>query len=599
MRRISTNGLLTIAMLFISFLTFAQNFDFKTTDNKIIEKKIDSLYNINPNEGIKLVILYIRKSKIDKNSEALYYAYRYASKFFKTPENFKYADSALYISRFYNDKKLITDAYLNKGVVLMDESLYKQALDNILVANKYSIDLKDDYIINKTTYFIAQNKIYLGLYEDANKELKNIFPFFKSNLNKNKLGEDYQTFYIYSLMSLIDSNTKIGKSNDNKDLFIEAFHYIDKNNLNYLKPYFISSEGTDSYYKSDYKNAIHKLSEAIRLYNDQWPHITDVYYIGLSNWKLGKHDVAVKYFEEIDKEYEKSKKLNPEFRSAYELLIKYNDSIGNKDKQLEYINKLMKLDRNYEKNYKYLYTKINKEYDTQKLITEKNRIESSLKTQRTIISSVLLITILASLFYWHRYNTLQKKYKEKFDEIIAEKHISKPLEENIEIYEEPIQISDKISITTPKNSSELEFYNKIQGLNPIFVQNILKQLDIFENELRYTDNQISLRLLSEDLNTNIPYLSKIINVYKGKNFNHYINDLRIDYIIELLKNDATYLNYDIKDLASMVGFTSTVNFSDNFQRKYEIKPSYFIKMMKDNIRISSQSHNQALNSENV
>ena len=47
--------------------------------------------------------------------------------------------------------------------------------------------------------------------------------------------------------------------------------------------------------------------------------------------------------------------LNPEFRPAYELLIKYNDSIGNRDKQLKYINTLMSLDKNYEK-------KINKSF---------------------------------------------------------------------------------------------------------------------------------------------------------------------------------------------------------------------------------------------
>ena len=286
--------------------------------------------------------------------------------------------------------------------------------------------------------------------------------------------------------------------------------------------------------------------------------------------------------------------LNPEFRPAYELLIKYNDSIGNRDKQLKYINTLMSLDKNYEKNYKYLYTKINKEYDTQKLINEKNKIESSLKNQRTIISSILLLTILASLFFWNRYNSLQKKYKEKFEEIISQKPIleKKEILAEVELKEEKLDlktlnITDKIKITAPKNSSELEFYNKIPGLNPILVQNILQQLEKFEEELRFTDNQMSLRLLSEEFNTNIPYLSKIINVYKGKNFNYYINDLRIDYIIELLKNDATYLNYDIKNLASLAGFTNAVNFSDNFQRKFEIKPSFFIKMMKENIKTHS------------
>ena len=254
----------------------------------------------------------------------------------------------------------------------------------------------------------------------------------------------------------------------------------------------------------------------------------------------------------------------------------------------------MALDRNYEKNYKYLFSKINKEYDTHKLINEKNKIESSLKNQRTIISLILLITILASLFYWNRYNSLQKKYKEKFEEIISQKPIleKKEILAEVELKEEKpdlktLSITDKIKITAPKNSSELEFYNKIPGLNPILVQNILQQLDKFEEELRFTDNQMSLRLLSEEFNTNIPYLSKIINVYKGKNFNYYINDLRIDYIIKLLKNDATYLNYDIKNLASLAGFTNAVNFSDNFQRKFEIKPSYFIKMMKENIKTHS------------
>lgn len=54
-----------------------------------------------------------------------------------------------------------------------------------------------------------------------------------------------------------------------------------------------------------------------------------------------------------------------------------------------------------------------------------------------------------------------------------------------------------------------------------------------------------------------------------------------------MKNDAKYLNMDVKELALLSGFTNTQNFSDNFQRKFEIKPSYFIKMMKENIKTSS------------
>jgi len=586
-------------VFFIFFLFFVQfnSQDTKIDDlnNETIEKKIDSLHN-NPNKAWEIINLYIKKSKKEKNNESLLYAYRYAGNFSQYPENLKYADSALAIGKTSNDKKLLTEAYLNRGFVFMSQSLYQKALDDILIANKYSNELNDSYTVNCNKYLIAQNKIYLGLYEEANKELSSCIEYFKKNLTKTSdLGKNYQMFYLYSLMSLIDTNTKLRRHEENNVLLKTAFEYIKQNNLKQYTPYFISCDGVDEYFKKNYKPAIKKLSEAIRLYNDQWPHITDIFYIGLSNWKLGKRDVAVKYFEEIDKEYDKSKKLNPEFRPAYELLIKYNDSIGNRDKQLKYINTLMSLDKNYEKNYKYLFSKINKEYDTHKLINEKNKIESSLKNQRTIISSILLLTILASLFYWNRYNSLQKKYKEKFEEIISQKPILEKIETLAEVESKQeddlnpktLNITDKIKITAPKNSSELEFYNKIPGLNPILVQNILQQLEKFEEELRFTDNQMSLRLLSEEFNTNIPYLSKIINVYKGKNFNYYINDLRIDYIIELLKNDATYLNYDIKNLASLAGFTNAVNFSDNFQRKFEIKPSYFIKMMKENIKTHS------------
>ena len=499
-------------IVFFIFFLFIVQFNSQDTkiddlNNETIEKKIDSLHN-NPNKAWEIINLYIKKSKKEKNNESLLYAYRYAGNFSQYPENLKYADSALAIGKKSNDKKLLTEAYLNRGFVFMSQSLYQKALDDILIANKYSNELNDSYTVNCNKYLIAQNKIYLGLYEEANKELSSCIEYFKKNLTKTSdLGKNYQMFYLYSLMSLIDTNTKLRRHEENNVLLKTAFEYIKQNNLKQYTPYFISCDGVDEYFKKNYKPAIKKLSEAIRLYNDQWPHITDIFYIGLSNWKLGKRDVAVRYFEEIDKEYEKSKKLNPEFRPAYELLIKYNDSIGNRDKQLKYINTLMSLDKNYEKNYKYLFSKINKEYDTHKLINEKNKIESSLKNQRTIISSILLLTILASLFYWNRYNSLQKKYKEKFEEIISQKPILEKIETlaEVELKEEKLDlktlnITDKIKITAPKNSSELEFYNKIPGLNPILVQNILQQLEKFEEELRFTDNQMSLRLLSEEFN---------------------------------------------------------------------------------------------------
>ena len=573
---LSFSFILAFPMLLNSQLT--KNYD-------KIEIKITSSSN-NPKKMWELIYQYIQDTKKNNNEEGLLNAYKIASVYAEHPKNFKYADSALNIAKKSQNAKLLTIAYLNRGIIYMDESKHQKALDDILIANQYSIKIDDEYFNNKTKYYMAQNKIYLGLYEEANLELNSCMNFFKDNLNNSNYGKDYQQFYIYSMMSYIDTNTRIGKQIENTKLIKEIIYYLKKNKLDNYIPYFISSEGTDAYYSGNYHLAITKLSQALRLYNDYWPHFVEVFYLGMSNWKLGKKEVAVKYFEEIDKDYNETQKLDPQFRTAYELLIKYNDSIGNRDKQLDYINKLMKLDRSYEKNYKYLYTKINKEYDTKKLILEKNEIESSLKTQRTIISTILLLTIIATLFFWNRYNSLQKKYKEKFEEIISIKH-KKVNEVNKELASEIEDKKSSISFFKPENSFDLEFYNKIPGLNPLIVENILNKLEHFEKENKFLDNQVSKTLLSEILNTNPTYLSRIINVYKGKNVSIYINDLRLEYIIDLMKNDAKYLNMDVKELALLSGFTNTQNFSDNFQRKFEIKPSYFIKMMKENIKTHS------------
>lgn len=571
------------SLFFIFFLFFftnlrAQSSAIVNLSNEEIEKKIDT-YSNDPKKAWELINFYITKSKREKNREALFYAYRYASMSSIYPLNIKYADSALITAKKSQTKKILLDAYLNRGNINMSEEFYQKALDDILVANKLSQESHNDYIFNKTIYYIAQNKIYLGQYEDAKKELVICLNFFRENRNnKTSLGKNYQMYYVYALMSLIDSNTKLGKFSENKALLKEAFDYLQENKLSQYIPYFITSEGIIDYSLKDYNTAISKFSEAIRLYNDQWEHNTEVFYLGLSYWNIGKKTLAIKYLEEIDKHYNKTKKLDPQFRSAYEILIKYYHSIGDTQKQLEYINKLMFLDRSYEKNFKYLYQRIVKEYDTKKLIAEKNRIENTLENQRTVFLTVSSLLVLGFLIFGFRIYREKQNYKKRFEEIIARQNKIHPAQENL--------ITDPAE-TEYKQTFDYDYYNKIPGLNPIFVENILKQLEIFESENKFLDPQISQKMLSEELGTNSTYFSKIINSYKGKNFTLYINDLRLDYIIDHLKNDVKYINMDVKELASISGFSSTENFSDNFRRKFDLKPSVFIKMMKNNYKPDS------------
>ncbi|WP_312819428.1 hypothetical protein [Kaistella carnis] len=101
--------------------------------NEEIEKKIDESSS-NPTKMWELINFYISKSKKNKDKEALFYAYRYASNTSKYPLNIKYADSALITGQKSEIKKILLDAYLNRGNINMSEEFYQKALDDILVA---------------------------------------------------------------------------------------------------------------------------------------------------------------------------------------------------------------------------------------------------------------------------------------------------------------------------------------------------------------------------------------------------------------------------------------------------------------------------------
>lgn len=261
------NKKLYFSIIFLfSFLCFnAQGqLEDELTYNQI-EQKIDNSHK-DSLELWKSINMYISKAKKNRNQEALVYAYRYASIFSKEPKSLKYADSAIIISQGSNNKKLIANAFLNRGNIFMSISQYQKSLDDILEANKYAKEIPNDnqYIFYKSKYYIAQNKMYLGLYDEANEELKECILFFKKNLNDESLGKDYEMYYIYSLISIIDTNTKIGKIADNKTLLEESFNYINTHKLSQYKPYFISLEGTDDFYNKQYNDAINKLTLALK-----------------------------------------------------------------------------------------------------------------------------------------------------------------------------------------------------------------------------------------------------------------------------------------------------------------------------------------------
>lgn len=108
-------------------------------------------------------------------------------------------------------------------------------------------------------------------------------------------------------------------------------------------------------------------------------------------------------------------------------------------------------------------------------------------------------------------------------------------------------------------------------------QLILKKLQKFEDKDGYINRNVSLSSLSAKFDINSKYLSYVINKHKRKDFNNYINTLRIYYIIRKMESDPVYLSYKISYLAEECGFSSHSKFTAIFKAEMGISPSVFMQ----------------------
>ncbi|MEG1660366.1 MAG: AraC family transcriptional regulator [Bacteroides sp.] len=92
------------------------------------------------------------------------------------------------------------------------------------------------------------------------------------------------------------------------------------------------------------------------------------------------------------------------------------------------------------------------------------------------------------------------------------------------------------------------------------------------NQALFLNKDLSLEQLAKTLNTNRSYLSSCVNSCSGGNFNQWINNYRIAYVLERI-----HRTQNISKLAEEAGFLSTDAFGRNFKRYTQQTPSQYLK----------------------
>ena len=240
-------------------------------------------------------------------------------------------------------------------------------------------------------------------------------------------------------------------------------------------------------------------------------------------------------------------------------IIAITDSINNRDKE----NAALEL---------------NTMYDTSEKEDYIAKQAFQLKVRNITLTFLTCITLLTLFVLWRmwRFNHIIR-YKNKIlakfiNERLARKKDSQSLDidEQLmisqDIEDESILFGDQeeISDETGKASGEEEENKKIFiELNRIVVQDQL-----------YLSSELSREDLAQIVHLNNARFARMIRECTGTNFNGYINELRINYAIELMKKHP---NYTIRAIADEVGFNSTPILYNLFKKKTGMTPYEFKK----------------------
>ncbi|MBZ4034253.1 tetratricopeptide repeat protein [Flavobacterium sp. 17A] len=239
--------------------------------------------------------------------------------------------------------------------------------------------------------------------------------------------------------------------------------------------------------------------------------------------------------------------LKQEVNSSLMEFYKKNDS----KKYILYNEKNLKLTKAENANKKVIADELIKSLQESKL-----QNQSQYRKSKLAIICICLFTILITIAAYI--------YKRKQDN------------KKIRAYINPVKAVLHVNTDIPKKESGKEYISEATE------KGILQSLKEFEKSKSFLNKTLSLNSVAAELNINHRYLSHVISKQKSKDFAGYINELRINYIIDCLKNDATYLKYKISYLADQSGFASHTRFTVTFKKVTGVSPRTFINYLQTN-----------------
>lgn len=306
---------------------------------------------------------------------------------------------------------------------------------------------------------------------------------------------------------------------------------------------------------NDYEQAREKLDLALDELGEEESGLKAFIYTNFGKIEMHyeNYDAALDFFKKAESYAVSSDNFNIK-SSLFKGLSDYHKAVGNQTEAIRY-NELYT-------DYVKTFSRSTKEISDQ--LIKQLRLEKESTAQKNFLLlgiSLFLLALLVFLVFYFR--NIRKRERIKYESIITKTEISKILSEEENRSVKPKR-GTRESITMPKETEE----------------RILQALEHWEESNGFLNKDLSLSVLAAEFHTNPKYLSNVINTHKEKDFNNYVNELKILFVIDKLRDNPEYLDYKLSYIAEEFGFSSHSKFASVFKAVVGLSPSVFISHLK-------------------
>jgi YesN/AraC family two-component response regulator len=562
-------------LFLLTNLCFSQNnINLSAKEGFILENKIRTLVMSN----VDSAFFYIKK--LEQSKDYSHQAFAQATKSYLYQLRGDVTNSNSFMKQAFESLKRVQESQektklntylLNcSGLVAWKRGNFSIALDKFQEGKKLSSSIRDKVGVIKFNINIGLIYNELRNYRqaiaiskesdkmiDRSRELFSDEQFnrYKNSLNLN-LGKYYEDFYkvkmikvafldsaqFYYKKSIIYSNSK-DYNRMSAQISLANIFYLQKNFVQAEKEYqSILQTSKDNGFKNEYSRIVYNLG--------------DLYYYKKEFKK------SLVYLKKVDSIYY-ADKLNPiEFLKSNYYQAKIYQALDDKKEAAKYSQ--IYLD-NFEKSEFKLITEIaevNFKESKEQLQVEMKVIQKEFNNKRylnIVFFLILLIAVIILIFIVLRSIKNEKAAEQKVADLIEEYTQNKIIGGK----------TDTVHRELEKNTTSIISVEK--------ENEILDKLMVLEKRLDFVKPDFTQQSAAKKIKTNTSYVSSVVNNHYNKSFSEYLNELRINYVIDKMISNATYRKYSTQAIAESVGFKNAVSFTKSFNKRTGVTPVQFIK----------------------